>query len=376
MRWLRFAVGLVALTSVPFPARAQTAPPSEPKVSFSGYIQPQWEIVSRDRETRDHAFIRRAVVILDVNLTENWQAELQTDFGPLTDDSDRVIVKNALIKYAGWEKTRGIVVAVGNQKVPFSRSLFGSSSRRGLIERPFTGDRAYGSPGRAISIRADGWHREKTVFWSASLAETRHSANPFEIRLDGVAELGDRGMEGHLVAGRLEFHPLGAVAREHGDFARGPLRVTIATAAYDWRNDGDKEFVAGDVEASRVSGVEVSGGLRAAGLSIDAEFEHVSADARRPVPGSLYADGHARVRKASIEAGYMLVREHLEALAAVDALDATTFGSPWRRMAFGVNWYVKRHDLKFSIMHRESFNERGVSEVRSRATYVQTQFAF
>ena len=375
MRWL-FII-LVALASASRPALAQTAASAEPKVSISGYIQPQWELRSRDGETRDQALIRRAVVALGIELTDNWHAELQTDFGPLTDDGDRVVVKNALIKYAGWEKTHGIIVTVGNQKVPFSRALFGSSSRRGLIERPFTGDRAYGSPGRALSLRADGWHRQNTIFWSASLADTRHSAEPSEIRLDGVAELGDRGNEGHLVAGRLEFHPLGEVPREHGDFDRGPLRVTVATAAYAWRSDGDSSVMAGDVAATRVSGLEVSGALRVRGLSVDAEFEHVSADARRPIlDDSWYTSGDTHVRKGSIEAGYLILREHLEALAGFDVLDARTFDTSWRRVAGGLNWYVNRHRLKLSLMHRESFNDLGVNDARSRATYVQTHFAF
>lgn len=377
MRLPRLFIILVALTSASRPALAQPPASPEPKVSISGYIQPQWEFRSREGETHDHASIRRAVVALDITLTDNWHAELQTDFGPLTDDDDRVIVKNALITYAGWEQTRGIVVMVGNQKVPFSRALFASSSRRGLIERPFTGDRAYGSPGRALSIRADGWHRRRSIFWSASLAETRHSADPFEIRLDGVAGLGDRGTEGHLVAGRFEFHPLGEVPREHGDFDRGPLRVTVATAAYAWRSDGDTRLAPADVEASRVSGLEVSGALRARGLSIDAEFEHVSAGARRPfLDDSWYMSGDTHVRKGSIEAGYLILREHLEALAGVDMLDAPRFDTSWRRFAGGLNWYVSRHRLKFSFMHRESFNDLGVNGARSRATYVQTQIAF
>jgi len=41
-----------------------------------------------------------------------------------------------------------------------------------------------------------------------------------------------------------------------------------------------------------------------------------------------------------------------------------------------MNVYLNRHALKFSLMHRESFNEGGVEGARSRATYIQTQFAF
>jgi phosphate-selective porin OprO and OprP len=369
---------LAVLTSAARPAIAQTPPATDdPKVALSGYIQPQLEIRAAGGATRDQALLRRAVVTLDITLTNNWQAEFQTDFGPLTDDSDRITVKNALIKYAGWEDTHGIVLTIGNQKIPFSRSTLGSSSRRGLVERPFTGDRGYGSPGRAISLRADGWHRNKTFFWSASVADTRHSGDPDELRIDGAAELGDDGMEGHLLGGRVEFHPLGEVPREHGDFMHGPLRVTVGAGAYAWRSDGDSEVTAHIVDVSRVSGLEISGALRGAGLSVDAEFEHVSADARRPLPADgLYALGNTDVRKASIEVGYMLVSERFELLTAADTLDTRTFDRPWRRVAVGANWYVKRHALKFSFMHRESLKDEGAAEGRSRATYLQAHVGF
>lgn len=377
MRRGRLLVILAALTSAAWPAFGQTTATEEPKITLSGYVQPQLEVRSTDGTTQDQALLRRAVITLDIGLTRTWQAEFQTDFGPLTDDSDRIIVKNALIKYAGWEETHGIVLTIGNQKIPFSRSVLGSSSRRGLVERPFTGDRGYGSPGRAISVRADGWHRDKTVFWSAAVAETRHSGDPDELRIDGVAELGDDGIEGHLLGGRLEWHPLGEVPREHGDFTRGPLRVTLGAGAYVWGNDDDSEADDRVVDVSRVSGVEISAAVRGGGWSIDAEFEHVSARARRPFPGGgLYALGDTHVRKASVEAGYMLVPDRFELLTAVDTLDARTFGRGWHRAAVGVNWYVRRHALKFSFMHRESFGDEGVPEGRSRGAYLQAHVGF
>ena len=54
----------------------------------------------------------------------------------------------------------------------------------------------------------------------------------------------------------------------------------------------------------------------------------------------------------------------------------TTYAEPWQRASLGMNWYVNGHALKFSVMHRESFNTNGVGNVRSRATYLQSHFAF
>jgi hypothetical protein len=72
----------------------------------------------------------------------------------------------------------------------------------------------------------------------------------------------------------------------------------------------------------------------------------------------------------------MLVPDRFELLTAVDTLDARSFDRGWHRAAVGVNWYVRRHALKFSFMHRESFRDEGVPEGRSRAAYLQAHVAF
>ena len=368
------ALALAACATTALPAQQ---PPAEPKISFSGYVQPQYQVELAGGDRSDRALLRRAVVTFDVEMSGNWRGELQADLGPVTSGGDRVIVKNAFLQFTGW-KDQGVLVTAGNQKLPFSRALLASSSRRGLVERPFTGDRGLGSPGRALSLKVDGWHRARTLYWSAAVAESRQSGERDEIRIDGPAEAGDDGYEGNVLAGRLEWHPLGEVSRDHGDFARGPVRLTAGVAAYGWWNDGDvRAGEGGGAEAARASGLELSGALRGQGLSVDAEFERITAAARPgSTDGGIYAGGEAAIRKASIEAGYMVLRERLEALAAIDEADTRTFDRPWRRAAAGVNWYVRRHALKFSLMHREGFNHLGVRGRRSRATYLQSQLAF
>lgn len=369
-RRFAFTIPLLCLSTAAF---AQSGG-DEPKISFSGYVQPQYQIEFRNGSNADRVLLRRMVLALDADLSTNWRAEFQADVGPVASGGDRVLVKNAFLQYAGW-KSRGIVVTLGNQKVPFSRSVLGSSSRRGLVERPFTGDRSLGSPGRALSLKVDGWHAERTVHWSAALAETRHSQEPDEIRVDGAAEFGSGGSEGQLLAARIELHPLGEVPREHGDFERGPMRFTVGAAAYGWWNDGDAP-VAEVMDAARTSGVEVSGALRGGGLSLDAELDRITSRAPGAATSGLYVNGASALTKASLEAGYMVVPKRLEGLVGLDALQTDAHDATWRRAAVGMNWYVRGHDLKFSFMHRESFNDRGRPDRRSRASYLQAQFAF
>ena len=363
---------------LPALAAAQGTPPTahEPKVSVSGYVQPQYERLTFEGNTTDRTRLRRAVLTVEADLGPAWNAELQIDAGPPASSGDRLLVKDALLQYTGWA-ARGVTLSVGNLKLPFSQSNLQSSSRRSLVERPFTGDGAFGAPGRAIAVRADGWHRRRTFRWSAAVASSRHSPDPEAIGLDGIAQSEPDWPQGPAVVGRVELHPFGEVARQQGDFEDGPLRLVLGAGAFRWSNDDDVLPGTGDVAAHHISGLEISGGLRRARLSMDAEYQRISAralDARASV--GLYTSGEAILDKGSIEAGYMLLPSRLEAVTAVDALEAPAFETPWRRAALGMNWYVNRHALKFSLMHRESFHHAGVRDARSRATYLQSHFAF
>ncbi len=368
---------IVLLCAVP-PVLAQTPQSADtPKLTVSGYLQPQYEALSIGGETRDRALFRRLLLVFDARLPKAWEAGLQLDFGPVASGDDRLIVKDAFLRYTGLED-RGLVLTIGNQKMPFSRSLLASASRRSLVERPIAGDRAFGSPGRALSVKLDGWRRGRTLYWAAALASTHQSPVAHEIRLHGAAEAEASWNEGPLLGGRVEFHPRGEVSRAQGDFDRGRFRYTVGAAAYGWWNDDDVErHGSGAVDAERIQALEISGGLRGHGVSVDAEFEHVASHATDPGPTiGLYEDGTAIIDKGSLEAGYMVVPRRLELLAGFDALDAPVFEVPWRRASAGVNWYVSSHALKFSVQHRESFDDRGVREGRSHATYVQAQIAF
>jgi len=367
---------LVVLVAFPSLADAQTvSAPQEPGISFSGYLQPQFELRSADETTTDRAFFRRLVLTLEAVLSPDWRAEFQLDVGPVASGDDRPIVKDAHLQYTGWEH-RGVLVTVGNQKMPFSRSLLASSSRRGLIERPFAGDRSFGSPGRALAVQVSGWHRRSTVHWAAALASSRQSPDPDEVRLDGTAEAEDGWNEGPLAGGRIELHPLGEVPSDQGDVERGPVRFTVGAGAYGWWNDDDVERHRAGVDADRAAALEVSGGFRGRGLSMDVEIEHVVSRALDLLAArGLYDTGTATLTKGSIEAGYLVVGR-LEALGSIDRLDASGFGRPWHRVAGGMNWYANGRAVKFSVMHRESYHERGERNGRSRSTYLQAHIAF
>jgi hypothetical protein len=173
--------------------------------------------------------------------------------------------------------------------------------------------------------------------------------------------------------------------RAHGAFGRGGVRVALGTAAYAWRNDGDRSVMRDTeltpdspaVDADSVNAFEASGGLRGRRISIEAEYDRVVARSSPPsFSGGLYRDGAARLHKASIEAGYMVYRDHLEIVAGLDALKADVFARTWRRGAAGFSWYVRGHDVKFQLLHRVSRHPQGVADAKAHATYAQAQIGF
>lgn len=336
-------------------------------------MQPQYQVRVEDDDRRDRTFVRRLVLTVDGQVTRHWRAEAQVDLGPSASGGDPLIVKNAFVQFTGLA-SKGVTLTAGNQKVPFSRSLLTSSSKRVMVERPFTGDRAFGSPGRSVSLRADGSHAGARWKWAAAFGEARHDADPGEIRLEGLAEAAGDAARGRIAVGRVEWHPLGEVKLQQSADRASPFRATAAAAVYGWWN-GEGIPVAATTTAASTSAVEVSGALRGHGLFVDVEYEHVSSDLVRTRHTGLYTGDDARVDKASIELGYVVV-PRLELATAADVIDGPAFEGAWRRVAAGAVWYVRGHDLKVSLMHRESFGDEGQPGRRSRATYLQTQFAF
>ncbi|OFW11551.1 MAG: hypothetical protein A3H96_22895 [Acidobacteria bacterium RIFCSPLOWO2_02_FULL_67_36] len=365
-------------------AQSAAATPHDDTLSFSGYLQPQYERIDRSgAEPRDRVFFRRMVLIVSARPTPEWAGTILFDLAPASSGGS-LVIKDAFLQYVGW-KDRGLTITFGNQKLPFSRAYLVAASRRGLVERPFPGDRSVGSPGRAIAVKVDQWNTARTLFWSGALASSLQSPDPGEVRVDGIAEARPGWSEGVMAAGRVEWHPLGETPRGQGAFGSAQWRVTYAVAGYVWRNDGDitpSEAQSGGADAVRADasaahGIELSTGLRGHRVSLDAEYERIAASARdRALTAGLYADGEARLHKAGVEAGYMVRQHTLEIVAGADLLAADAFGRAWTRASAGLSWYAAWPTVRFQMMERVSRNDHGVSGAHSHATYVQAQFAF
>jgi phosphate-selective porin OprO and OprP len=366
--------GLVLAASIlPTVSFAQSSN-GEPVIGVSGYVQTQYERGEGEGAAFDRVFFRRLVIALSAKPAEAWEGVVQVDVGPVA-SGDRLIVKDAYLRYTGLA-SRGLAITIGNQKMPFSRSVLTSSSRRSVIERPFPGDKNFGSPGRSIGVKVDGWTPAKKLIWSGAVASTLHAPDLARIRLDGLPEAEQDWNQGAFVGGRLELHPFGEVALPQADFRRGPFRATAAVAAFAWRNDGDVNS-GSPADLDRASAFEVSGALRGRGVSLDVELDRVSGETvDASAAGGLVSGGRLRLTKAAVEGGYMIVPRRIEIVGSIDRLAADALASPVRRAAVGASWYLREHSVKLQVLHRESFSDGGTDGLRARATFVMTQLAF
>ena len=85
--------------------QAQDAPkPAEPKVSFSGYIQPRYDRFTAERRDHRHRVPSpRGVRGQGAESAPSWNAELQIDAGPPASSGERLLVKDAVLRYTGWD---------------------------------------------------------------------------------------------------------------------------------------------------------------------------------------------------------------------------------------------------------------------------------
>ncbi len=340
-------------------------------LTLSGVIQAQSLLLKTPGQPAlDNVTFRRLLVIAQVNVSRSWMGEFEVDFG-----NSHVIIKNAYLQYAGW-RDRGLLLTVGNQKLPFSRSYMSSGQKHSLTERPFTGDAHYGTLNRALGVRLDGWTRSQRIQWSAALGSSLHPTSAFQLAFDSPANDDGRSNEGVAVVGRLELHPFGATPRDQGDFHTPVWRAVVGVAAYRWWNSGDRAELAGaNLGSSRA--FELSGGLRGHGVSLDAEFEPVRATARADAPaGGLFQGRVAELRKGSVEGSYMVVNHRLELAAGLDVLAAAAYARAWRRTSVGATWFLHERAVELKMTYRRDANVTGRPDAFLQETFVQMLLVF
>jgi hypothetical protein len=318
-------------------------------------------------DATDEVFFRRLRPYIAGSLYENWYGKFQIDYG-----KSSVAVKDAFFRYSGWPNMK---LAIGNHNFPFSREFLTSSKQQQLVERTFVGDHNYGTPDRNMGVHLTGSFMDKKVTYGVSAASA--NIDPSSSKLDWDTPANNPGNdgwnEGPMIGGRIDWHPLGYLKMEQGDFKRKTL-ATIGAAAYSWNNNGDFDTGANDVDS--VTGFEISGALRGFGLSVDAQYNLFDAKATdQTLTGGIYKNGESNLSNYALEGGYMLPYM-LEIVAGYQVQTADNYAKDWTRASLGLNYFIKKHDIKLQGTYRIGANKDGIDGNDLHELFIQAQFVF
>jgi len=376
----RFAV-LSALAALATPTIANaggiTFKDGDKYLKVGGRLQMQYYQSNPDGgDTTDELFFRRLRPYIEGSTHKDWKAKIQWDMGKAERDNE-IAIKDAYFQYKGMSKAK---ITIGNTKFPFSREALTSSKYQQLVERTFVGDHNYGTPDRNLGVHIKGNTESKKITWGVSGTVASIDPDVKKLDFDTPVNRNDDFNDGFMVGGRVDFHPFGKLKFSQGDFS-GKTKASVGVAAYSWNNDGDNNTYilqpkAGKADVDSVTGLEISGAFRAAGFSIDAQYNSFDASTvDNGVNDGLYTNGTTTLTNAAVEGGYMF-NNTIELIAAYQTQDADGYATSWNRTSVGANWFINKHDTKVQLTYRKGENLKGVKNADEDEVYLQTQFVF
>lgn len=385
---MHIGLAIVAIIVVPSLTMAGvTYKDGDKYVTLGGRIHVQYKMEDPDTgsasdEKTDELFFRRFRPYIQGSLHKDWLGKFEVDFGKAEDDNE-VAVQDAFLRYTGFDF---MTVTIGNNAFPFSRENLSSSNKKQLVETSFVGNHDYGTPDKNLGIHLNGhFGKDKIITWG--LAAASSCIDPDNKKLDFDTPVNKDGdfNQGWIIGGRIDYHPFGILGFEQGDFKRD-LKATIGIGAFTWSNDDDNNTYtdasntttsATKADIDSITGFEVSGAFRYAGLSVDAEYNIFNSDTiDTKVTNGIYKNGTTDLKNWAVTGGYMIVPEMLEIVAGYDSQDADNYAESWKRTSVGLNWFLKKHDIKFQVTYRMGENVNGVKDHDLNELYVQAQYVF
>ena len=368
---LLFAVGAASFAAPSAEAAGITAYQEGDKyLKLGGRIQVQYHLSDTDDgPTTDSLFLRRFRPYIEGSIYKDWKGKFEFDMGKASGE-DEMSVKDAYFQYSGLEK---VTLSFGNKNFPFSREKHTSSNNLQLIERTFVGDHDYGTPDRQLGLFAEGKLGADKVTWEAAVASASIDPGTSKLDFDTPVNKDSDFNEGWIFGGRVDYHPFGLVAFSQGDFDKTPLMAAVGVGAFIWNNDGDNNASASSVES--VTGFEVSGAVRYMGASVDAQFNIFKADAEdTTLTSGIYRDGTTDLKNFALKGGYMVLPPRLELAAGFELQDADNYAENWTRTSLGVNYFIKKHDIKLQATYRigksiDRTEDKDVDELFAQAQY-------
>lgn len=350
------------------------------KIEVGGRLQLQYRQDKPDGgSSTDDLFFRRLRPYIAGTVTEHWSAKIQFDLGKASGD-DEVTVKDAYMKY----KKGNVHLTIGNAKHGFSREFLTSSKRQQLVERSFVGDHNFGTPDRIAGVKLNGATNSKKVSYVIGVGQAAHDPSAAHMDFDSPINGKDDWNDGNVVSGRVDFHPLGPVKFDQGDFGSEEWGFVIGAGFFTWSNDDDNNTYTsmgvstdpGKADLDKADGVEISAGVRGHGFSADVEYQMIDGETVDPAfSGGIYLAGDAELDKMAFEAGYM-VGGNVEIVAGWDSFDAKAYMDDYTRTSFGLNYFVNKHKAKFQATYRMEENVFGVTGADSDSVFAQAQFVF
>ncbi|MCB1034646.1 MAG: hypothetical protein KDD47_12515 [Acidobacteria bacterium] len=373
-------LALLAAAAAPAVAGVKLVEKDDKWVEIGGRIQLQYHMVDPDGgDSEDELFFRRLRPYIEASITKNWAGKIEFDFGEAEGDNE-VKVKDAYMEYSGF---KNLTVILGNSNPTYSREFITSSKRQQLIERTFVGDHNYGSPDRVLGLKLEGHNDSKKVAWAAMFGSEDVDPDAKKLDFDTPVNPNSDFNQGWIVGGRVDFHPLGAMKYDQGSFGSKTL-YTISLGAFSWANDDDNNtFTSNGMSTSSskadidtATGFEISGGLRTGGLSLDAQYNLISADTvDNNFTGGLYRDGSTDLDVYSLEGGYMF-QNKFEVVLGYQSLDADNYADSWNRTSVGFNYFWAKHDVKWQLTYQIGENLDGVAGRDANELFLQWQYVF
>jgi len=348
-------------------------------VKLGGRIQLQYHYKDpAPGDSEDKVFFRRFRPYIEGSLHKDWKGKFQWDMGK-ADGKNEIAIKDAYMQYSGFKNMK---ISIGNKNFPFSREFLTSSKKQQLVERTFVGDHNYGTPDRNTGVHLTGHNDNKKLTYGFSAASASIDPDTSKLDFDTPVNMNDDFNQGWIIGGRVDYHPFGNLKFSQGDFKR-KTKATISIAAFTWNNDDDNNLYmdtpdsAGkkfDVET--VTGFEISSAFRAAGFSVDAEYNLFRADTvNSTVTSGIYKNGSTDLTNYSIEGGYMVIPDNLEVVAAYQVQDADNYANLWTRTSVGTNWFIHKHDIKMQLTYRIGNNLKGADKDENEL-FLQAQYVF
>ena len=376
-------IALIMMVAISTFAAGVTYKDGDKYVKFGGRIQLQYHSEDSGDETTDELIFRRLRPYIEGSVHKDWTGKFQFDLG-----KGKVSIKDAYMAYKGVD---GMKIAIGNANFPFSRELLTSSKYQQIVERTFVGSHDYGTPERQAGIHLTGELAEGLFTYGASVAKASHDPDEKKLDFDTVVShgAGDDWSEGEMIGGRVDFHPLGKLKMSQGDFDRD-VKATIGVAAFTWNNDGDNRtpYAAADpvtgegghtsaLDLDTATGMEVSAAIRGAGLSVDAQYNTFNAELMDAgISSGIYKNSETTLSSYSIEGGYMVVPSKLEVVVGYQSQDADGYAKAWNKTSAGLNYFVKKHDIKYQLTYQIGENKDGQDGSDVDEVYIQAQYVF